>query len=60
MVEITDKKKPEQQGENDTKETAIEMSDSDGVVEKTAQVSVKEMRSVILKSSGGLKSVKVL
>lgn len=60
MVEVAEEKKPEQQTENAAKETATEKSDKDGVTEKTAEEPPKEMRSVVLTSFGGLKSVKVL
>lgn len=55
MVEAVEEKKPEQQSD-----ATVEKSDKDAATEKTPEEPPKEMRSVVLTSFGGLKSVKVL
>ncbi|XP_065204763.1 synaptic vesicle membrane protein VAT-1 homolog-like [Planococcus citri] len=55
MVEIVDEKKPEQQNE-----TPKEAEKAENNAEKTPEEPPKEMRSVVLTSFGGLKSVKIL
>lgn len=53
MVEATTEKKPEQQPEE---KEAVKAEST----EKTPEEPAKEMRSVVLTSFGGLKSVKIL
>ena len=55
MVEIVDEKKPEQQNETPKEAEKVENN-----AEKTPEEPPKEMRSVVLTSFGGLKSVKIL
>ncbi|KAK7584047.1 hypothetical protein V9T40_005010 [Parthenolecanium corni] len=54
MVEAVEEKKPEQQTEE--KKEAVKAEST----EKTPEEPPKEMRSVVLTSFGGLKSVKIL
>lgn len=54
MVEAVEEKKPEQQNE-----PAKEPEKADST-EKTPEEPPKEMRSIVLTSFGGLKSVKIL
>lgn len=58
MVEIVDEKKPEQQ--NDVPKEGEKAEKAENNAEKTPEEPPKEMRSVVLTSFGGLKSVKIL
>jgi hypothetical protein len=55
MVEAVEEKKPEQPATEPSKE-----AEKDATAEKTPEEPPKEMRSIVLTSFGGLKSVKIL